>query len=146
MTRGAGQALGRTMRASASKSAVARSPASRTIGLKAVRCSALGLLADDADQVAPHDLQLDAVHLQPALPSSSGRSAIRLPSASTRSRQPGNTNTVVFAFLDDHRPRDHLGPPPRAERSKTGTVTCSPAHIHRPLHPSPCAAATAGSK
>ena len=49
-----------TMRPRRSNTALARSPASRTIGLNAARCSARGLLVDRGDQALPQHLELDS--------------------------------------------------------------------------------------
>ena len=48
-----------SMRPSRSNTPAERSPASRTIGEKAVRNSDLRLLLDDRDEAVPHDLQVD---------------------------------------------------------------------------------------
>ncbi len=50
-----------TIRPRRSKTALARSPASRTIGEKAARCSAPGLLVDRGDQALPQHFELDGI-------------------------------------------------------------------------------------
>ena len=58
-----------TMRPLASNIAVARSPASRTTGLKAMRCSARACSLTTLMQVAPEDLEFDAVERHGVIPS-----------------------------------------------------------------------------
>ncbi len=91
-----------TMRPRRSNSAQARSPASRTIGLKAMRCSALARSVTMPIRLRPEDFELDAVHCAHPF------RAKMQPILSTVARPARRDHGGGLALLDDRRALDAL--------------------------------------
>ena len=83
-----------TMRPRRSNSALARSPASRTIGLNAERCRALACSLTVVIERSPQHLELDGVEARVTVGPPPGQRSIT-PSGCTAHRQPGRMTVVV---------------------------------------------------
>ncbi len=105
-----------TMRALRSNTALARSPASRTIGLKAARCSALACSLTVAMRLCHKHLELDGIErgahgaAAPAL-----RVAMSEPSSPTTTDHPGRITAVVSRSSTIAGPSKRV-PGPRVSR------------------------------